>query len=171
MKYVAFLRGINVGGRVIKMVDLKECLEEIGLREVRTILQSGNVTFESDQKQVELKQNIEAVLTKTFNYPARAQVFTIEQIQTIIQGYPFDRNDKDHQHYVVFMESAKEHELEAEATFDDKLEQIKSGTNCLYWTVPKGITLKSEFSKYLTKPRYKEFNTVRNINTLEKTIH
>jgi len=170
MKYAVFLRGINVGGRVVKMADLKACLESIGLQNVKTILQSGNVVFESDQNTDKLKRTIEEALTKTFNYPAKVQVFTLEQIESIIQNYPFDRNNKDYQHYVIFMESAKEKELEDEATFDKKVEQIKSGSNCIYWTVPKGMTLKSKFSKYLTKPAYKEFNTVRNINTLEKVI-
>ncbi len=170
MKHIVFLRGINVGGRVVKMADLKVGLESIGLQNVKTVLQSGNVVFESDQNADELKRTIEEVLTRTFNYPAKVQVFTLEQIESVIKDYPFDRNNTDYQHYVIFMESTKERELEAEATFDEKVEQIKSGTNCIYWTVPKGMTLKSEFSKYLTKPAYKEFNTVRNINTLEKVI-
>jgi uncharacterized protein (DUF1697 family) len=47
-KYVAFLRGINVGGRIIKMADLRICLEKAGFGDVKTILQTGNVIFESD---------------------------------------------------------------------------------------------------------------------------
>jgi uncharacterized protein (DUF1697 family) len=55
IKYVAFLRGINVGGRIIKMADLKVCFEKMDLNNVATLLNSGNVVFESDLKAPELK--------------------------------------------------------------------------------------------------------------------
>ncbi len=46
--YVALLRGINVGGqKKIKMADLRVLLEELGLEEVRTYIQSGNIIFKS----------------------------------------------------------------------------------------------------------------------------
>lgn len=49
-KYVAFLRGINVGGNaLIKMADLKIALSQSGLNNVRTYIQSGNVIFESSE--------------------------------------------------------------------------------------------------------------------------
>ena len=51
MKYVALLRGINVGGRnIIKMGALKVCLEQCGFVNVATFIQSGNVIFESDKR-------------------------------------------------------------------------------------------------------------------------
>jgi uncharacterized protein (DUF1697 family) len=50
IKYVAFLRGINVGGkRLIKMEDLRRVVESIGLKNVRTFIASGNVLFETSQ--------------------------------------------------------------------------------------------------------------------------
>ena len=42
MRYVAFLRGINVGGRTIQMADLRECFDEMDFDDVRTVQQSGN---------------------------------------------------------------------------------------------------------------------------------
>jgi uncharacterized protein (DUF1697 family) len=50
IRYVAFLRGINVGGHaLVKMADLKKAFEEMGFRNVRTLLASGNVLFETGQ--------------------------------------------------------------------------------------------------------------------------
>jgi uncharacterized protein (DUF1697 family) len=66
-KYVAFLRGINVGGRIIKMTKLKACFEKAGFSNVSTLLQTGNISFESDKKERELKTEIETLLTNTFN--------------------------------------------------------------------------------------------------------
>ncbi len=44
--YIALLRGINVGGhKIIKMADLKQAFESIGLKQVKTYIQSGNIVF------------------------------------------------------------------------------------------------------------------------------
>lgn len=65
--YIALLRGINVGGhKVIKMAELKRVFESIGLKQVKTYIQSGNIVFESeedinflkDQIQTEIKMNL-----------------------------------------------------------------------------------------------------------------
>jgi len=49
MKYVALLRAINVGGRnLIRMADLRACLEVRKFERVSTYIQSGNILFDSD---------------------------------------------------------------------------------------------------------------------------
>src|SRR6266478_9106731 len=88
-KYVAFLRGVNVGGRVIKMADLKACFEQAGFKNVLTILQTGNVIFESNKTEPALKTRIEELLTKTFNYPAKVQVISLDNLKKIVQANPF----------------------------------------------------------------------------------
>lgn len=48
--YIALLRGLNVGGhKIIKMVELKQMFESIGLTQVKTYIQSGNIVFESEE--------------------------------------------------------------------------------------------------------------------------
>ena len=66
-RYVALLRGINVGGKnLIKMTELKGCFEDHGFRNVATYIQSGNVLFESGERSsARLAQRaIESVSTK-----------------------------------------------------------------------------------------------------------
>jgi len=46
-RYVALLRGINLGGHTVKMDRLKKLFEELGLKNVETFIASGNVIFES----------------------------------------------------------------------------------------------------------------------------
>lgn len=67
-QYVAFLRGINVGGHgLIKMIDLKKAFEKMGFENVRTLLASGNVVFESEQTDNKaLTTEIESFLKKAF---------------------------------------------------------------------------------------------------------
>ena len=47
MKYIVFLRAVNVGGRIVKMDRLKKIFEELKLKNVKTFIQSGNIIFET----------------------------------------------------------------------------------------------------------------------------
>lgn len=73
MVYVALLRGINVGGKNrIEMAALKACVEDQGLRNVTTFIQSGNVIFEAGRTGgAALTRRIEEALASTFGYAAR----------------------------------------------------------------------------------------------------
>lgn len=171
-KFVAFLRGINVGGRIIKMADLRICFEKMGFKNVSTILQTGNVLFESKENEVKkLKQQIEAALTATFGYPAKVQVYEIDKLRKIVAAYPFDTS-QDAQHYVLFLEDNLATQLAAEAIdLDPKVEAIKASDPVVYWHVQKGMTIKSRFAlKYQTKAKYRTSSTNRNIKTLQKII-
>jgi len=168
-KYVALLRGVNVGGRVIKMADLKACLEKAGFKNVKTFLQSGNVVLESDKNEDALKQQIERVLTKTFNYPAKVWVVSADNLSKIVQANPFAGAPKDYQQYVIFFENGLEKDFAAEAV-DLADEEVKVGEAVAYWKVKKGQTLQSTRGKLLAKSKYKNCNTNRNLNTLNKII-
>ncbi len=69
MTYLTLLRGINVGGNnIIPMADLRVCFEKMGLNNVRTFIQTGNVFFESDEKNIEkLEKHIASELNKTYS--------------------------------------------------------------------------------------------------------
>lgn len=171
MQNVAFLRGINVGGRVIQMAELKVCFSDMGLDSVTTVLQTRNVIFGSDQTLGALKRTIEAGLHKKFNYPAHVQVYRLAQLRQIVEASPFDDHDSQMHNYVVFFEDGLEQQLLAEARdLDNTLNRIELGEGVLYWQVPKGSTLQSGFAKYLAKARYRDFHTNRNINTLRKIV-
>ena len=169
-KYAAFLRGINVGGRIIKMADLKACLEKAGLNDVRTLLQSGNVVFESGKDRAVLKSLIEAALSGAFGYPAKVQVMPVEDLSKVVDKYPFGTAADDQHDYVIFMENGLEDELAAEPCRLAPGEQVAAGLGVVYWRVAKGSTLKSDFAKLLAKSKYRQFNTNRNIRTLRKML-
>lgn len=58
--YIALLRGINVGGKnMIKMAELKQMFEGLGLSSVQTYIQSGNVLFRSQEEEESLRLKIE----------------------------------------------------------------------------------------------------------------
>lgn len=152
------------------MDDLRGCLEKAGLSGARTLLQSGNVVFESSHSAAELKKIIETNLSKTFGYPAKAQVLPLSKLAEIVHQYPFGVADDDQHDYVIFMENGLEKDLAAEPCELAPGEQVAAGQDVVYWRVDKGMTLKSDFAKALAKPKYRAFNTNRNIRTLRKIL-
>ena len=100
MKYVAFLRGINVGGKnKVKMETLREVCASIGFQNVKTYINSGNVIFETaktDDKSI--AEKLEKAVEKEFALKIRVMVRSLAEIEEIIKNNPFDgqfENDKD----------------------------------------------------------------------------
>jgi uncharacterized protein (DUF1697 family) len=90
VRYVALLRGINVGGKsIIKMAALKECVEVLGHDDVRTYIASGNVLFESRERSgAKLDAAFERAIEKTFGLPVRVVVRSGAEIQRIVDHVP-----------------------------------------------------------------------------------
>ena len=167
-KYIAFLRGINVGNIRIKMPDLKTAFEKMNFRNVTTYLQTGNVVFDSEKKIPEIKAILEQGLTETFHYQAFVLLYEFDSLAEIIEKYPFEKVGSHHA-YIIFVEE--------NAVFEELLsisygmdEEIAAGKTVLYWKVLKGETLHTPFAKIIAKAKYKSTTTVRNINTLEKML-
>jgi uncharacterized protein (DUF1697 family) len=171
IKYIAFLRGINVGNIRIKMTDLQSAFEKMGFTEVKTFLQTGNVVFQSDKMLADIKPILEKCLSETFDYDAYVLLYPHNALENIIVQYPFPRLETHHA-YVIFIENnaifeelnTLSHGLSEEAN------SIKAGHTVLYWQVKKGESTDTSFSKILAKTKYKSTTTVRNIQTLEKMI-
>jgi uncharacterized protein (DUF1697 family) len=104
MKYVAFLRGINVGGHtIIKMADLKQIFESLRLADVQTYIQSGNVIFQSDEKAADiLAAQIERQLEKATGYRIQLFVRTMREVRNIAANSPFTPEDDETVH-VTFL--------------------------------------------------------------------
>ena len=89
--YVAFLRGINVGGhKIITMDTLKRAFEKIGMKKVKTILASGNVLFESTESDPErLCGQIETGLEKSLGHPVGVVLRSMSRIEKLEKAEPF----------------------------------------------------------------------------------
>ena len=171
MRFAAFLRGINVGGRVVKMADLKACLEKAGYREVATLLQSGNVVFEAAGTAAGHSTQLEKILRQRFDYDAQVLVYRLDDVTKIAAADPFGEVGAESHRYVIFADPPAVSELASLADgLDPKVERVKAGKACVYWTVLKGATLKSEFAKRMTKAKLLPRTTNRNLNTIEKLL-
>ncbi len=88
--YIALLRGINVGGKnIIRMADLKRMFERIGLFEVQTYIQSGNVLFRSEEEEESLRSKIEQEILIVFQISVTVVLRTFEELEKIILNCPF----------------------------------------------------------------------------------
>jgi uncharacterized protein (DUF1697 family) len=90
--WVAFLRGINLGKRQMKMAELKACCEATGLENVKTILASGNVRFDT-KRDKSLKERLETALQETFAFPVKVILRSADEIETMIASRPFAKVD------------------------------------------------------------------------------
>ncbi|HEY5857611.1 MAG TPA: DUF1697 domain-containing protein [Aldersonia sp.] len=177
-RYVAFLRGVNVGGIKVEMAPLRAMFDGLGFESVRTVLASGNVVFETDRTgRAKLKSDIEAALREAFGYDAWIVLLDTDTVERIVDAYPFDAEREGYQPYVLMASdpSALDELMALRDELDPALERIQlgrpdEGTAVLYWEVERGQTLHSMFGKATGKKKYKATTTNRNLRTLRKVL-
>jgi uncharacterized protein (DUF1697 family) len=86
--YVAFLRGVNLGRRTVKSADLKAAFEAMGFGDVKTLLASGNVLFDSKASKG-LKEKIEAGLKTQFGFEVGTVLRSIDELKAMVKTDPF----------------------------------------------------------------------------------
>lgn len=90
VRYVALLREMNVGGKaLVKMADLKACVEGLGFDDVSTYIASGNVLFESGERDAaKLQTKIERAIEERFRLPVKAVVLDYVAYDRIVKAIP-----------------------------------------------------------------------------------
>lgn len=173
MKYVALLRGINVGGNsLIKMDALRAAFEKDGCTNVRTLIASGNVIFDSkESNQATLGKRLEEMVLKTFNVSSRILVLSEKEMRTVLSGIPASwKKESDLRKYVCFIfpmmnVSDAANDVPVKAGVDT----VDVGKHVLYMSTKlEGIT-KSGLSKMIGTKIYKEM-TMRNFNTTKRIV-
>jgi uncharacterized protein (DUF1697 family) len=171
MKYCAFLRGVNVKGTNMKMVDVCQVFKDSGMENVASILASGNIVFSSEKKVDELKQILEKAMSDYFSYEAFLFVKSQEETENFWKGNPFEKNDELHIYSFVGNDGVEKVLMkEFENALKSENEKGEIVNNIFYWQVSKGNTLDSTFGKILGKKNLKDQFTSRNINTFEKIL-
>lgn len=171
-RWIALLRGVNVGGITVKSVPLAELVRELGFGNVKTVLATGNVAFDSGppSERAALKSMIEAGLSERFGYEAWIVLFTQAELTAAAEGYPFERTDETHQPYVLF--GSDEPVLDDLAAsiepLDSAVDETARAPGVLYWKLPKGQSTDTPVAKLVAKAKYKSTTTTRNLRTVEK---
>jgi uncharacterized protein (DUF1697 family) len=170
MKYVALLRGINVGGNnIIKMADLKLCLEKAGLKNVVTYIQSGNVIFESSENVDKLEDKLEKILSKEFNYKSVLTIRSHSQIKKVLKDAPADWEKRaDIRCYLAFVKKpTTSKDVAKEINPKENIDFIEISNGVVYMTTLISALTKSRLNQMPSKSFYKNI-TIRNYNTVQK---
>jgi uncharacterized protein (DUF1697 family) len=89
-RYIAFLRAVNVGGRIAKMEDVRRVFAEAGLPAARTHIQSGNVFFETGAAdRAALTRKLERRLSGTFGFEITVFVRSVAEVESVLRRAPF----------------------------------------------------------------------------------
>ncbi len=170
-RFVALLRGINVGGRnKVAMADLRTAFEDGGHEDVRTYIQSGNVLFESASKRSSLEDGIERFLEDRFGVPLVVVVRSRDQLRTVIGRAPDGFGAKTHHCDVIFLKSplTARKALQVVRLRED-VDQVWPGTGVLYFARRSAALTKSRMSAIVGTPEYK-LMTIRSWATTTKLL-
>lgn len=153
------------------MAEVCQVFKDAGMKDVSSILASGNIVFSSDKNVKELKTILEKAMSDHFSYEAFLFVKTQEEIEVFWNSIPFEKNDTFHIYGFVGIPGVENVLMEefqkATQAENEKAEIIN---DIFYWQVPKGNTLDSTFGKVLGKKSLKDQFTTRNVNTFEKIL-
>jgi uncharacterized protein (DUF1697 family) len=174
IQYLALLRGINVGGKnIIKMADLKASFELMGFSNVATYIQSGNVLFESAEKNnAVLTGKIEKELSRQFDSPLRIVAITQKELTSIIHEAPdgFGKDGKSYRYDVIFLkEPLTPREAMKSVSTKAGVDTAHAGKQALYFSRLIAKASQSHLTKIIGQPVYQNM-TIRNWNTTTKLL-
>ena len=175
--YIALLRGVNVGGKNrIKMAELRRTLEELGLCQVQTYIQSGNVLFQSEDEEETLRKRIEHAIEVACGFPVTVVLRTAGELQRVAANCPFseqavaaaEASSEGECLYVAFLlaEPAPEG-VERLLTFQGESDEYRIDGREVYLMFSRGVR-NSKLASNLHQLRVPA--TVRNWKTVNKLL-
>ena len=173
-KYIALLRGINVGGKnKISMPELKAAFEETGFLDVKTYVNSGNVIFSSDIKdKSELVKISESVIADKFMLNIPVMIISVDELSEALEHAPkwwdIYKESVNHAIFVISPTSVEEvFAVVGEAK--PEYEKVDYYKNVIFWAGPLKTYSKTRWSKIASSSVNSKV-TIRNANTVNKLV-
>jgi uncharacterized protein (DUF1697 family) len=172
-RYVALLRGINVGGKnKVPMAELRDAFESHGFTAVRTYIQSGNVVFATDAPAKTLEAVIEKLLHEHFGMSLLVVVRSHQQFRSIVDKAPSGFGDHPQTYHsdVIFLRApltAKQAMRPVEVR--DGVDEAWTGTGVLYFARLSARRTQSRMSKIVGTPEYAQM-TIRSWASVIKIL-
>ncbi|HEX4680710.1 MAG TPA: DUF1697 domain-containing protein [Gaiellaceae bacterium] len=162
---IALLRGVNVGGnKRVEMARLRGLLEELGYRDVRTYVNSGNAVFSGPRRS---EKHLETAIAKAFGFEVAVVLRSRAELADIVQANPLrDIATDPAKHLVVFCAAKASTDLDP-ADFAPETFQVR-GREIYLW-MPGGIR-DSPLAKLLATKALGDKSTTRNWRTVEKLL-
>jgi uncharacterized protein (DUF1697 family) len=166
-RYVALLRGVNVGGKnKLPMADLREMAESLGHTEVSTYIQSGNVVFTAARSVK--PERWQAAIAKQFDLNVTVVLRTASELDQVVKANPFARADVSKLH-VGFMTQKPSAPAIAKLDVDRFApDEVAVHGRELYFHLPNGMG-RSQLPPFVDR-QLKIPTTVRNWNTVTKLL-
>ena len=173
MRYVALLRGINVGGKnIIPMTGLKACFEALGLADVSTYIASGNVLFRAAGSTRTLTGRIERALAASFRYQASIVLRTAAEMRTVVTRAPkgFGTDPARYRYDVAFLKAPLTARVAIKQVPQrEGVDQAYAGRGVVYFSrLIKRVT-QSKLNRLTALPIYQQM-TLRNWNTTTRLL-
>lgn len=170
MKYLALLRGINVGGNnIIKKDDLKACFEKASCESVLTYIQSGNILFRSSEKdKAKIASKVQEELKKKLKNEIKIVIYDEKQYLQMLNAHHANWGEnKDQKHNALFLIDQIKLE-EAKNLFPEinpEYEEVSFAEGVVFWSGSKEDYTKTSYLKQLVKSPIYKLVTIRNSNT------
>ncbi|MBT5903413.1 MAG: DUF1697 domain-containing protein [Opitutaceae bacterium] len=173
--YVAFLRGINLGKRRVKMNHLRDLFTAMGHENVSTYIASGNVVFTSATRSIaKLENHIEQVLESELGYAVPIIIRTQTELCRIVSNAPLSDLFIDAEKpstQVTFFKNAIEPQLaKTLGTLRTPTDAFASTEQELYWRCAIRISESTIWKHPKLNPHHIPTGTTRNLNTLQKLV-
>jgi uncharacterized protein (DUF1697 family) len=167
MRYVAFLRGINVGGRSVKKEQLHETFSLLGFSSVSTFRQSGNVVFESSRTDAQkLIPQIEAALKTALGYDVEVFIRSISQIKALVDMDVFRGESlEDSSFLVTFLKTAQKFPLSLPVVIPKSNAQVIKADDREIYSITHGGG-EGALPNPFVEAKLKVKTTTRNLNVL-----
>jgi uncharacterized protein (DUF1697 family) len=172
--YVAFLRGINVGGnKKIPMTTLRDAFLRLGSTSVKTLLASGNVIFDYEKQDAQvLSRKIESALEKTFGFPVDVIVRSRAQLKKVERLEPFAGIEVTDQTrlYISFLGGKSRADIHIPYASNDKSFSIIKATNTEVFSILDLTKAQTPEAMNILEKTFGKNITTRNWNTIVKII-
>ncbi len=141
--YIALLRGINVGGsNKLLMADLRALLAKMGLRNIKTYIQSGNVVFQSEETDVDvLALEIGEAIEANHGFTPRVLLLDAVAVRAAITANPFPEAETEPKtlHLYFLAEQPQKPDVEMLEQLRSETEQFQLDDKVFYLHAPDGI--------------------------------
>lgn len=172
MKYLALLRGINVGGNnIIKKDDLTLLFESVGCQSVLTYIQSGNILCSSKKSKTSLQDAIENALKKKLGTRIPTVLYTENEYKKMLEQIPKNWNQNPSKKYNALFLLDGISTKKAKASLPDiqpQYEEVSYAPGVIFWSCSKNTYTKTTYAKHLAKSPLYKLVTIRNGNTTLK---
>ena len=172
-RFVALLRGINVGGRnPISMADLRDAFEAEGYLDPSTYISSGNVLFESDTPRASLEKELEAMLERRLGVNLVVVVRSHRQIRNLVDRSPEgfgDEPDVYHSDAIFLKAPLTPNRAMRVVDVREGVDHVWPGTGVLYFARLSARRTQSKMSSIVGTPEY-QMMTIRSWSTTTKLL-